>query len=366
MEIMDLKKRGDAESVLAIISDDSGKMSAVNFATCWTSLATMNNHSKIKADPRFEAFKVETALRLAGDPRSLTATFCANVIHSCAKMRLAYMTECRDIVNGIIEENLTKRIVETGTSQNVANVAWSLVQLGVEANNFFKAVEARGEEIVSEGSPLNVANIAWALARQRNVATLESAPTFFEAVDRKGTWLVSEGSAQNVSNTIWAMAKLGHDCPRYCIALDRRAYALVLEGEPQSSANIVWALAKLRDPGRKYFMSVDLQGEVLAKKWDALTIGIVLKSLSDANFEAPVLLAAVDERGNARTVSDVIQCFDKFQFEGTTLKRAWEMEMLGKGKGKVRRRGGPTYGPQKQAEVVKNHESTIRDLMDLL
>ena len=195
-------------------------------------------------------------------------------------------------------EHQSKRLIENGTPQAVANAAWACATIGFEASNLFAEIERQSKWLVENGKPQEVANTAWACA------TLGyEAPDLFSEIDRNAKWLVENGTPQDVANTAWACATLGYEALFLFDELDRHLDGRLEEWNAQSIANTCYAIA---------ILGLSKESEAsLTKLWErAIHLFVIGQEFVDKYFWqlAQTLIFA---RANSVNLSDLPEMMTK-------------------------------------------------------
>ena len=153
------------------------------------------------------------------------------------------------LVDSILgEEANLKVLIQTGTSQNIANTAWSCATLRVECPLLFEAIGTTALPRLRKGTLQHISSTAWACATLR-----VECPSLFEAIDNDASssyfGAIETGlDVQAIATIAWACAALQVQCPSFFQAIENHASSLIEKGTSQDIAKIALACKTLGVP----------------------------------------------------------------------------------------------------------------------
>jgi hypothetical protein len=175
--ILSLGQKHQWKDILLVYHFESTQFNDVNFST------TMSQLSKIKSfnkhDPTFIVLLDDLASQMQSKGQHWgTVRSWAMVVHAIAKMNLR-SSGARRILSLATSSEVSMWLVEKGTPQSIANIAWACAKLGIKSPKMFEDIVNRAQWLVEKGNPQEIANTAWACAR----LGIKS-PKIFDAIEK--------------------------------------------------------------------------------------------------------------------------------------------------------------------------------------
>ena len=289
--ILKLGKHQRWKEILDLYEEESISYDTINYATTISQLARIRELDK--EDPTFVRFTEELA-NLVEEKGVHGVGFreISNIVHAIGRMSLRTKPSKR-IMKLVIQPENAKAIVSNGSTQDVANICWSMGrQKGSHFGLFFDEMERRSTWLVVEGGSQAVSITAWACAK----LGIQS-PKLFSRIESQAEMLVHLGNSQTVANTAWAFATLGLDAPNFFAAIDRHSSWLVeMEGDSQHVANTVWAAAKLQHPVRKFIAKIEKQASWFAQEGKTQEVANIAWATATLGVQMPSFFAELEQQ----------------------------------------------------------------------